>query len=152
MAENRTVSIVRRFKGLYDTGRPLVSRLETLPPIWTKELVIRDEGNFHRFVDDIPKKVMDFVPDPPPSTDPLLMRPPIDFESHMLLVIVVHRHHRFVDLEIERLELTSRSMKIYWRSDEPVSGQKIINKVISYGTYYAFVVNRFDGEIEFIRN
>jgi len=89
MAENRTVSIVRRFKGLYDTGRPLVSRLETPPPIWTKELVIRNEENFHRFVDDIPKKVMDFVPDPPPSTDPLLRRPPIDFESHMLLVIVV---------------------------------------------------------------
>jgi hypothetical protein len=152
MAENRTVSIVRSFKGLYDTKRmPFndTGRTIFVSPIWTKELVIRDEESFHRFVDEIPTKVMDCVPDPPPSTDPLLSRPPIDFQSHMLLVIIAEAAARLVvDLEIERLELTSRSMKVYWRCGEPVLGP---NKILGYGNYHAVVVNRFDGDVEFTR-
>lgn len=159
MAENRIVSIVRRFEGLYDTKRSKpnpeslggflagtrVSQGGPLP-VWKKELVIRDEQSFHRFVDDIPKRVMDFVPDPPPSSDPLLRRPTIDFEMHMLLVILAHDPNRLVHLEIKGIELTPGSMKVDCRYDEP---GLFAQKVVSFGTYQAAVVNRFDGSVEF---
>ena len=129
-------------------GVPHRSRLAAPAPIRTTERVIRDEESFHRFADAIPKKEMDFVPDPPPSTDPLLRRPTIDFESLMMLVVIAHDPNRVVDVEIERLELRSGSMKVHWRFDEP----RFAQKNISYGTCHAVLVNRFDGEVVFMRS
>ena len=112
-----------------------------------EECVIRDEQSFHRFIARIPGKVMDFVPSSPPSNDPLLQRPKIDFDRHMLLVIISHEPNCFIDLDIVGIELTSKTMEVLCRYSEP---GPVVQKVISYGAYCAAVTCRFDGEIFFL--
>ena len=97
---NADVSILQKFRGLCDTGlfqphpRGLSRRFDfILPPepgdelrFTRKELVIRDERSFLDFISSVPTKVMEFLPNPRPSEDPLLKRPQIDFDHHMVLV------------------------------------------------------------------
>ena len=78
-------SIRERFRGLYDTQlftphpQGLARRFDFIKAPETDNLirftaeqrVIKDEKSFQLFIDSIPKKVMDFVPTPPASNDPL---------------------------------------------------------------------------------
>src|SRR2546428_14047792 len=105
-------SILQRFQGLYDTGllRPHPQGLARscdiiLPPppddlirFHKQEFVIREEQSFLRFIDRIPTKVMAFVPSPPPSNDPLLKRPKIDFGKYMVLVIISHEPNCLIEI------------------------------------------------------
>ena len=121
---NADALILQKFRGLYNTGRskahPQGLRLDFIqePPVddlisfHREEGVIRNEQNFHRFIARIPEKIMDFVPSPPPSKDPLLQRPNIDFDKHMVLVIISHEPNCFIDLDIVRIELTSEAMEV----------------------------------------
>jgi hypothetical protein len=90
---------------------------------------------------------MDFVPSPPPSNDPLLERPKIDFDKLMVLVIISHEPNCFIDLDIVAIELTSKAMEVLCHYSVP--GQ-VVPKVISYGAYCAVVTRRFDGEVVFV--
>jgi hypothetical protein len=157
---NTDALIVQRFRGLYNTGRSrahtqgLARRFDFIqaPPIDDlirfnkEECVIRDEQTFHRFIAYIPDKVMDFVPSPPPSNDPLLQRPKIDFDKYMVLVIISHEPNCFIDLDIVGIELTSKAMKVLCRYSDP---GPVVPKAISYGAYCAVVTRRFDGDIVF---
>jgi hypothetical protein len=158
---NTDALIVQRFRGLYNTGRSranpqgLARRFDFIqaPPIDDlirfnkEECVIRDEQTFHRFIAYIPDKVMDFVPSPPPSNDPLLQRPKIDFDKYMVLVIISHEPNCFIDLDIVGIELTSKAMKVLCRYSDP---GPVVPKAISYGAYCAVVTRRFDGDILFV--
>jgi len=153
--------ILQKFRGLYNTGlstphlRGLARRFNFIkaPGIGDlirlnkEECVIRDEHSFHRFIARIPDKVMDFVKSPPPSNDPLLQRPKIDFDKHMVLVIISHEPNCFIDLDIVGIELTSKAMNVRCRYSEPGPA---VPKVISYGAYCAVVTRRFDGEFVFV--
>jgi len=159
---NADALIVQRFRGLYNTGlsRPhpqgLARRFNFVkaPPVddlirfHKEECVIRDEQSFHRFIARIPDKVMDFVPSPPPSDDPLLQRPKIDFGKHMVLVIISHEPNCFIDLDIVGIELTSKAMEVRWHYSGPGPA---VPKAISYGSYCAVVTRRFDGEVVFVQ-
>jgi hypothetical protein len=158
---NADALILQRFRGLYKTelSRPhpqgLARNLDFIqaPPdddlirFDKKECVIRDEQSFHRFIARIPDKVMNFVPSPQPSNDPLLQRPKIDFDKHMVLVIISHEPNCFIDLDIVRVELTSKAMEVLCHYSEP---GPVIQKIISYGAYCAVVTRRFDGEVVFV--
>ena len=159
MLDNGATSIIRKFEGLYNTGlskpdpQGLARRFDFIRPrgddrdrFTTEEFVIRDEGSFLRFLDRIPEKVMDCVPGPGPSEDPLLQRPDIDFENHMVLVIISHEPNCFIELEIIGVEVTSKAMRVLCRYSEP---GPVVPKIITYGTYCAVVVRRFDGEVVF---
>ena len=107
---NADALILQRFRGLYDTGlseahpQGMARHFDFIqaPPVDQlirfnkEECVIRDEQSFHRFIARIPDKVMAFVPSPPPSDDPLLQRPKIDFDKLMVLVIISYRHSCFI--------------------------------------------------------
>ena len=158
---NADALILQRFWGLYDTGlseahsQRLARRFDFIqpPPVDhlirfnKEECVIRDEQSFHRFIARIPDKIMDFVPSPPASNDPLLQRPKIDFDKHMVLVIISHEPNCFIDLDIVGIELTSKAMNVRCRYSEPGPA---VPKVISYGAYCAVVTRRFDGEFVFV--
>jgi hypothetical protein len=158
---NADALILRRFRGLYDTGlseahpRGMARRFDFIqtPPVDQlirfnkEECVIRDEQSFHRFIARIPEKIMDLVPSPPPSKDPLLQRPNINFDKHMVLVIISHEPNCFIDLDIVRIELTSKAMEVLCQYSEP---GPVVQKVISYGAYCAVVTRRFDGEVVFV--
>ena len=158
---NGDALILQKFRGLYNTGlsKPHVQGLARdfdfikAPPVGDlirfnkEECVIRDEQSFHRFIARIPEKVMDFVPSPPPSNDPLLQRPKINFAKHMVLVIISHEPNCFIDLDIVVIEPTSKAMEVHCHYSEPGPA---VNKVISYGAYCAVVTRRFDGEVVFV--
>jgi len=153
--------ILQKFRGLYNTGlstphlRGLARRFNFIkaPGIGDlirlnkEECVIRDEQSFHRFIARIPEKVMDFVPSPPPSNDPLLLRPKIDFGKHMVLVVISHEPNCFIDLDIVGIEPTSKAMEVHCHYSEP---GPVMNKAIGYGAYCAAVTRRFDGEVVFV--
>lgn len=166
---NADTLILQRFRGLYDTGLS-ISRghlqglargfefIQVPPPaddlirhdlirFAKEECVIKDEQSFHRFIARIPEKVMAFVPSPPPSKDRLLQCPKIDFDNHMVLVIISHELNCFIDLDIVAIELTSKAMKVLCRYSEP---GPIVSKAIDYGAYCAVVIRRFDGEVVFV--
>lgn len=155
-------SIVRKFHGLCETGlsRPhpggLARHFDVIQPsdddqirFTREEFVIRDEQSFLRFIDRIPEKKMQFVPNPAPSEDPLLQRPRIDFDAHMVLVIISHEPNCFIDLDLVAVEVTSKAMRVLCRYTKP---GPVVSKAISYGTYCAAVVRRFDGQIDFVRD
>ena len=158
---NADALILQRFRGLYNTGqsRPhpqgLRRRFDFIkePPVDdlirfnNEECVIRDDQNFHRFIDRIPENVMDFVPSPPPSNDPLLQRPKIDFDKHIVLVIISHEPNCFIDLDIVGIELTSKAMKVLCHYSEP---GPVVPKAISYGAYCAVLTRRFEGKVVFV--
>jgi hypothetical protein len=154
------VSIIRKFRGLYRTGESqpdpqgLASRFPFIRPraddrvrYTTEEYVIRDKGSLDHFIDRVPQKKVQHVRDPEPSNDPILQRLEIDFENHMVLAIVSHEPNRFVGLDIEGVELMSGTMRVLCHHELG----PVVSKIISYGCYCAVVVNRFDGEVAFIR-
>ncbi len=155
------VSIVRKFHGLYNTGNstPDPQGLARLIPCilprehnhvsFTKaEFVIRDKSSLDRFIDRVPEGEMQFTShseSAEPSDDPILHRPCIDFEKHMLLAIVSHEPNRFVELDIEGVELMSGTMQVLCRFQPgPVQA-----KVISYGYYCAIIVDKTNGDVVF---
>jgi hypothetical protein len=151
------VSITRRFSGLCETANSkphpqgLARRFDFFKPppaddlyrITTEEFVIKDQESLLAFVARIPEKDMG---SPKPNDDPILERPKIDFDTHMVLVIVFHEPNCFIDLNIEGAELTSQGMRVLCRYSEP---GPIVAKIISDGTYCAVLVPRFDGEVIF---
>jgi hypothetical protein len=65
----------------------------------------------------------------------------------MVLVIISHEPNCFIDLDIGGVELTSDAMHVLCRYSGP---GPVAQKIISYGTYCAVVVRRFDGEVVFV--
>lgn len=155
------VSIFGKFRGLCYTGlsEPHLQGLarhfncilrpppDDLLRFSREECVIKDEESFLRFVARIPEKVMDFVPSPKPSSDPLLRRPKVDFDQNMILVIISHEPNCFIDLDIEKVEVTSNRMHVHCVYAAP---GPVVQKVINCGAYCAVAVPLFDGEIEFV--
>ena len=156
---NADALIFQRFRGIYDTrlsqphpqGLPVAfikaPSADGLIRFHKEECVIRDEQNLDRFIARIPDKVMAFEPSPPPSSDPLLQRPAIEFDKHMVVAIISHEPNRFIDLNIVDVELTSKAMEVHCQYSEPGPA---VPKVISYGAYCAVVTRRFDGEVVFV--
>ena len=155
------VSIIRKFRGLYNTGKSqpdpqgLASRFDFIRPrtddrvrYTTAESVLRDKGSLDDFIDRVPRTKMQHVPRPEPNDDPILERPEIDFGNQMLLAIISHEPNRFVDLDIERVELMSGTMRVFCHYSEP---GPVRQKIVSYGCYCAVIVRRFDGEVVFTR-
>jgi len=155
------VSIIRKFRGLYNTGKSqpdpqgLASLFDCIRPrpddrvrYSTAEYVIRDKGSLDNFIDRVPTRKMQHVPSPAPNDDPILQRPQIDFENHMVLAIVSHEPNRFIEVDIEGAELMSGNMRVLCRYSEPGPVQQ---KIIPYGCYCAVIVRRFDGGLVFTR-
>ncbi len=159
MSNDEDSAIILKFRGLYDTRRSepdpqgLSAHFDFSKPrtdwqrrVATETLTIRSADEFLRFIERIPRLEMDFVPSPKPSNDPLLQRPAIDFDRHMVLTIISHEPNRFIDSEILALERTTAGLRILCRFSAP---GPVVSKIISYGTYCAVVVGRFDGEVVF---
>jgi hypothetical protein len=163
MMNTNGVEVLERFKGLCNTAHSdphvggLGRRFNFIRPpavddairFAKEEYVIRDEEELFSFIARIPKTVAIFMPSPPPSKDALLRHPKIDFQNHMVLVIVAHEPNCFIDLEIVGVKLEGKAMQVLCRYAEP---GPIVQKVIRHGAYCAVVVNRFDGDVVFIRN
>jgi hypothetical protein len=154
-------SLIRKFRGIYNIGKAqpdpqgLASLFDFIRPrtddrvqYTTAEYVITDSESLDHFVDRVPKTKMQHVPNPEPNDDPIIQHPEIDFEKHMVLAIVSHEPNRFVELDIEAVEVTSGTVRVLCRYAEP---GPVRQKIISYGRYCAAVVPGVDGEVVFSR-
>lgn len=152
-------SIIRKFGGLFDT-RVSVPDLQGLADLFdfirpradgqrmdtAAEHVIRDSASFDRFIDQVPTRKMQHVRHPEPNDDPILQRPQVDFENHMVLAVVTHDANRFVGVDIVGVEMASETTRVFCHFAEP---EPPCQKIISYGYYCAAVVPRYDGKVVF---
>lgn len=115
--------------------------------------VIRDQAAYEAFCSRIPEQQLMQVPSPPPSNDPLLQRPPIDWESEMLLVAS----------RSENMHVGCRIMQIVQANDgsldvrvdlDPIGDTPTLASVLGVGRYHAVVVPRTAGEVrtEFVQH
>lgn len=155
------LSIIRKYLGLYDTGKSqpdpqgLASLFDCIRPrtddrdrYTVTGSAIRDKSSLDAFIDRVPKTQMQHVPQPAPNDDPILQRPDVDFEKHMLLAVVSHDPNRFVEVDIARVELMSGTLRVLC----DFHPQPVEQKIISYGSYCAVIVNRFDGDVVLARD
>jgi hypothetical protein len=109
-------------------------------------LVVRTKAAYAAFVDTIPAHRIQMRQPAPPSEDPLLKRPDIDFNTHMLLVVRVdglYANPTFVKLTREGADLLVDTAS----NIEPNAYE--MAQPYGIGTYIAALVDRVDGEVRF---
>lgn len=108
--------------------------------------VIQNAKEFEAFVSRIPTKRVQKRQPAPPSTDPLLKDPQIDFATHTMLV--VERPSMYIGPEIERVEARGEGAHVLYRLP-PLGETVYAAAVMDMGTYWAVVVPKVQGEVTF---
>lgn len=111
-------------------------------------MAIRTQAEYERFISYIPTRQLTKKQPAPPSQDPLLAKPRIDFSQHMLLVMF--RDDSIVGpINLCGLSYTPTHLKI--RVQLPPLGDKELGmaRPTDVGSYLAVLVPRFDGEVLF---
>jgi len=129
------------------TGRVSLGAPEpggTPPPHEGK--VIRDQAGYEAFVGSIPDKVISMKQPSPPSDDPLLKKPAIDFEKHML--ILATRHNMYVGPVIDKAKQRGDSVADTVTLPDP-GDSKHMSARADIGTYHLVVVPAVPGEVTF---
>jgi|SRR3954447_24541517 hypothetical protein len=70
----------------------------------------------------------------PPTDDPLLQSPKIDFDKLMVSVVISHEPNCFTGLDIVGVELAPKVMEVLCHYSEP---GLVVPKVVSYGAHCA---------------
>jgi len=110
----------------------------------TTPLVIRDQAAYDAFVDTLPTQRIQKKQPAPPSDDPLLKRPAVDFTQHMLLVAL--RDDMYVGPVIRAVRPVASDLLV--EVDHPDPGETVYAaRAMGVGTYHAVKVPRVDGEV-----
>ena len=143
--ENKVVEIIETYSGMASFGYDVSGDGDIGS---TAPLVIKNKEDYEIFIAMIPEYKMTPITPAPPSDDPLLKKPHIDFDNHMMLVIFSHDTNMFISLKIEKVEIIGKKMIVTTWYEDP-DPNAMVAKIIDYGFYYAVVVEAFDGEIVF---
>lgn len=104
---------------------------------------IRSQTEYIRFVNRIPKERLQMKQPAPPSTDPLLLKPPVDFSRHSLIAIWSHNVH--IDCKIRRTERDGDDLIVHTAFDAP-SDYRNYAAPDGYGQYHLVLVDTFPGQ------
>ncbi|MEL6182565.1 MAG: hypothetical protein AAFS10_26650 [Myxococcota bacterium] len=108
--------------------------------------VIRDEAGYRSFIQRIPTRVISKTADPPPSNDPLLAKPTIDWSQHMMVVALRSDILDSSDMTLARVSQTDSILTL--RVTVPPAGQRAMMAMPeSMGAYMAVVIDRFEGQV-----
>lgn len=107
--------------------------------------VIRDQAGYQAFVDSIPELVIQMKQPSPPSDDPLLTRPDIDFGANMLLVAT--RSDMYNGPIIAEIIATGDDLAV--KVTLPGKGDLRMASRADVGTYHAVVIPAVPGEVKF---
>jgi hypothetical protein len=125
-----------------------IALLYTNPPaqvLQREALLIRDRSAFEAFVDRIPEHKLQKRQPAPPSDDPLLERPTIDFDRHSI-VVLVRGDTPWGTIEVRSLQREGDRLLV--RSEHPpLPEHGPMAQPMGIGTYIALVVDRFDGPL-----
>ena len=113
------------------------------------EHIIRTEAEFEAFLRKIPKRTISKTNPSPPSKDPLLKKPPIDFGKHMMLV-AIRPDSMYVTPQIESAVASEDGLLVHIL-DSDLGETRFLNQMQGIGTYVAVVVPKHKGSIQFLR-
>ena len=113
------------------------------------EHIIRTEAEFEAFLRKIPKRTISKTNPSPPSKDPLLKKPPIDFGKHMMLV-AIRPDSMYVTPQIESAVASEDGLLVHIL-DSDLGETRFLNQMQGIGTYLAVVVPKHKGSIQFLR-
>lgn len=109
--------------------------------------VIRTQEAYEAFVAMIPTLQVTKQNPPPPSTDPLLQKPEIDFGTKMLIV-AFRGENMYVEARISKVEQRDGKL-VVTIVYPPVGHTAMLASAYGVGRYHAVLVDKFDGEIVF---
>jgi len=113
------------------------------------EHIIRTEAEFEAFLRKIPKRTISKTNPSPPSKDPLLKKPPIDFGKHMMLV-AIRPDSMYVTPQIESVVAGEDGLLVHIL-DSDLGETRFLNQMQGIGTYLAVIVPKHEGFIQFLR-
>ena len=113
------------------------------------EMIIKTQAQYEAFVGKIPKRTITKTNPAPPSKDPLLKKPPIDFGKHMMLV-AVRANSMYVTPQFESAVAGTDGLLVHIL-DPDLGETRFLNQMQGIGTYLAVVVPKHAGPIKFIR-
>ena len=113
------------------------------------EKIIRTEAEYEAFLRKIPKRAISKTHPAPPSKDPLLKTPPIDFDKHMMLV-AVRSNSMYVSPKLESVAVEKDALLVHIL-DPDLGETRFLNQMQGIGTYLAVVVPKHEGPIQLLR-
>ena len=113
------------------------------------EMIIKTQADYEAFVAKIPKRTISKTNPSPPSNDPLLKKPPIDFSKHMMLV-AVRANSMYVSPKLESVVAVKDGLLVHIL-DPDLGETRFLNQMQGIGTYLAVVVPKHEGPIQFLR-
>ena len=113
------------------------------------EMIIKTQAQYEAFVGKIPKRTISKTNPSPPSKDPLLKKPPIDFSKHMMLV-AVRANSMYVTPKLESVVVGKDTLLVHIL-DPDLGETRFLNQMQGIGTYLAVVVRKHKGPIQFLR-
>ena len=113
------------------------------------ELIIKTQADYEAFVGKIPKRTITKTNPAPPSKDPLLKKPPIDFTKHMMLV-AIRPDSMYVFPQFESFVADKDALRVHIL-DPDLGETRFLNQMQGIGTYRAVVVPKRKGSIQFLR-
>ena len=140
------VSVVASYKGrIQATGFDRNFRKVTGPT----EMIIKTEADYEAFRRKIPKRTISKTNPAPPSKDPLLKKPPIDFDKHMMLV-AIRSDSMYVTPQFESAVAGKDGLLVHIL-DPDLGETRFLNQMQGIGTYLAVLVPKHKGPIQFLR-
>ena len=113
------------------------------------EVIIRSQADYEDVLTKLPKRQITRTKPAPPSEDPLLKQPPIDFENSMMLV-AIRSDSMYVAPEFKSITSDKNGLSV--RITDPELGDtKALNQQEGIGTYQAVIIPHREGLITFIR-
>jgi hypothetical protein len=108
--------------------------------------VLREQAAYEAFIGRIPTRRITKKQPAPPSDDPLLNKPKVNFATQM--VIAFDRDDMYVGPRIERVVKRGDDAVVHVVLPDP--GQsRIMARVMDIGTYHAVVVPKVSGKVSF---
>ncbi len=113
------------------------------------EMIIKTQADYEAFVAKIPKRTITKTNPAPPSKDPLLKKPPIDFSKHIMLV-AIRPDSMYVSPQLESVVAGKDTLLVHIL-DPDLGETRFLNQMQGIGTYLAVLVPKHKGPIQFLR-
>jgi hypothetical protein len=112
-------------------------------------MVITNQTGFNAFIAWIPIREITKTNPAPPSQDPLLKKPKVYFGTNMVLVAIRH-DTMYISPKFESLTVNNDTLRVVVL-DRGLGDWAGLAQCIGVGTYYAVIVPKHNGLIQFIR-
>lgn len=113
------------------------------------ERIIKTQAEYDAFVAKIPMRTISKTNPSPPSKDPLLKKPPIDFGKHMMLV-AIRADSMYVMPKLKSV-VAEKNVLFVHILDPNLGETRFLNQMQGVGTYLAVVVPKHKNPVKFLR-